>query len=151
MATSLKDRLSADAKTALKAGDKARLGTLRLVLAAFKQYEVDERAEVDDATAVELLTRMAKQRRESITQYEQGNREDLAAKEREELGIITAYLPEQLSEAEIDAEIAAAIEATGAAGMRDMGKVMGRLGGALKGRADMSAVSARVKERLGNP
>lgn len=148
MATSLKERLNADVKAALKSGDKARAMTLRLVLAAFKQYEVDERREVDADTAVELLTRMAKQRRESIAQYEQGNREDLAEKERDELALITEYLPAQLSESEVEAAIEAAIASTGATGMRDMGKVMGHLGGALKGRADLAAVSARVKARL---
>ncbi len=148
MSTAIKERLGNDIKAAMKAGDKPRLGTLRLVSAAIKQYEVDQREEVDDERALELLTRMVKQRRESITQYEAGGRDDLVAKERAELEIIGAYLPAQLSEADIDAEVDAAIASTGAAGPADMGKVMGVLKGALKGRADMAAVSQRVKARL---
>ena len=132
----------------MKAGEKNRLATLRLIAAAFKQFEVDERAEVDDERAVELLTRMAKQRRESIEQYSSAGREELAAQERFELDIINAYLPAQLDAAELEAHVAAAIASTGASGMRDMGKVMGVLNGELKGRADMAAVSAMVKTRL---
>lgn len=132
----------------MKAGEKDRLAALRLIAAAFKQFEVDERAEVDDERAIELLTRMAKQRRESIEQYSSAGREELAAKERFELDIINAYLPAQLDAAELEAHVAAAIAATGASGMRDMGKVMGVLNGELKGRADMAAVSAMVKARL---
>ncbi len=132
----------------MKAGEKDRLAALRLISAAFKQFEVDQRAEVDDERAVELLTRMAKQRRESIEQYDSAGRDELADKERFELDIINAYLPEQLDTAELEAHVAAAIERTGASGMRDMGKVMGVLNGELKGRADMAAVSAMVKARL---
>jgi len=132
----------------MKAGEKNRLATLRLIAAAFKQFEVDERAEVDDERAIELLTRMAKQRRESIEQYSSAGREELAAQERFELDIINAYLPAQLDAAELEAHVAAAIASTGASGMRDMGKVMGVLNGELKGRADMAAVSAMVKTRL---
>lgn len=132
----------------MKAGEKDRLAVLRLISAAFKQFEVDERAEVDDERAVELLTRMAKQRRESIEQYAAAGREDLAARERFELEVITTYLPEQLDDAAIGAAIDAAIAATDAAGMREMGKVMGVLNKELKGRADMAAVSTRVKTRL---
>lgn len=132
----------------MKAGDKPRTAALRLISAAVKQHEVDTRSEVDDELAVELLTRMAKQRRESIAQYESAGRDDLVAQERFELDLITAYLPAQLSPAEIDQHVADAIAATGAAGIRDMGKVMGRLNAALKGRADMGAVSAAVKARL---
>ena len=132
----------------MKAGEKDRLAALRLISAAFKQFEVDQRAEVDDERAVELLTRMAKQRRESIEQYDSAGRDELANKERFELDIINAYLPEQLDTAELEAHVAAAIESTGASSMRDMGKVMGILNGELKGRADMAAVSAMVKARL---
>ncbi|MCP5201686.1 MAG: GatB/YqeY domain-containing protein [Gammaproteobacteria bacterium] len=138
----------ADIKTAMKAGEKDRLAALRLVSAAFKQFEVDNRAEVDDERAVELLTRMGKQRRESIAQYDGAGRGDLADKERFELDIINGFLPEQLDEAAIDAAVAEAIANSGASGMRDMGKVMGLLNASLKGRADMSQVSARVKARL---
>lgn len=148
MSTETRDRLAADVKAAMKAGEKNRLATLRLIAAAFKQFEVDERAEVDDERAIELLTRMAKQRRESIEQYSSAGREELAAQERFELDIINAYLPAQLDAAELEAHVAAAIASTGASGMRDMGKVMGVLNGELKGRADMAAVSAMVKTRL---
>lgn len=148
MSTEIRDRLTADVKAAMKAGEKDRLAALRLISAAFKQFEVDQRAEVDDERAVELLTRMAKQRRESIEQYDSAGRDELADKERFELDIINAYLPEQLDTAELEAHVAAAIERTGASGMRDMGKVMGVLNGELKGRADMAAVSAMVKARL---
>ncbi len=132
----------------MKAGEKDRLAALRLISAAFKQFEVDQRAEVDDERAVELLTRMAKQRRESIEQYDSAGRDELADKERFELDIIATYLPAQLDAAELEAHVAAAIASTGASGMRDMGKVMGVLNGELKGRADMAAVSALVKARL---
>lgn len=148
MSTEIRDRLAADVKAAMKAGEKDRLAALRLISAAFKQFEVDQRAEVDDERAVELLTRMAKQRRESIEQYDSAGRDELANKERFELDIINAYLPEQLDTAELEAHVAAAIESTGASSMRDMGKVMGILNGELKGRADMAAVSAMVKARL---
>ncbi len=148
MGQAFKEQLSADIKTAMKAHEKEKLGALRLIAAVVKQYEVDQRAEVDDAVAVDLLTRMAKQRRESITQYEAANRDDLVATEQFELDLITAYLPAQLSAAEIDQHVVDAIAASGAAGMRDMGKVMGRLNAELKGRADMGVVSAAVKARL---
>jgi hypothetical protein len=148
LSTETRDRLAADIKAAMKAGEKDRLAALRLIAASFKQFEVDQRAEVDDARAVELLTRMAKQRRESIEQYDNAGREELAAKERFELDIINAYLPAQLDTTELEAHVDAAIASTGASGMRDMGKVMGVLNGELKGRADMAAVSAMVKARL---
>jgi uncharacterized protein YqeY len=138
----------ADIKTAMKAGEKDRIAALRLVSAAFKQFEVDHRAEVDDERAIELLTRMGKQRRESIAQYDGAGRADLADKERYELEIIGGYLPEQLDAAAIDAAVTEAITASDATGMRDMGKVMGLLNATMKGRADMSLVSARVKALL---
>ncbi len=146
---SLKDRIQEDMKAALKAGDKARLGAIRLIMAAVKQREVDERTQLDDRQVLAVLDKMAKQRRESITQYRAAGRDDLAEKEQAELEIIQSYLPEALSEAEIDELIAAAIRETGAAGIRDMGKVMARLKPQLQGRADMAQVSARVKAALG--
>lgn len=148
MSTDFTTRLGADIKTAMKAGEKDKLAALRLIAAVVKQYEVDERTEVSDSVAVDLLTRMAKQRRESIQQYDNAGRDDLSAKERFELDLITTYLPSQLSEAEIAAAIDAAVAETGASGMRDMGKVMGKLNATVKGRADMAAVSAAVKARL---
>ncbi len=135
-------------KSALKAGDKPRLGTVRLILAAIQQREVDERIELDDSQVLETLDKMVKQRRESVSQYEAGNRADLAAKEQAEIELIQQYLPEPLTEAELDAVIDGAIAETGASGMRDMGKVMGIVKPAVQGRADMGAVSAKVKTRL---
>lgn len=132
----------------MKGGDKSRLGALRLILAAVKQHEVDTRTEVDDVLAVDVLTRMAKQRRESIAQYEGAGRSDLVAQEQLELDVISGFLPQPLDAAEIARLIDAAIASTGAAGMRDMGKVMAALNKDMKGRADMAAVSAEVKARL---
>ncbi|BCX82346.1 conserved hypothetical protein [Methylomarinovum caldicuralii] len=145
---SLKARIQEDMKAAMRAGDKARLGTIRLIMAAVKQREVDERIALNDAQIVEVLDKMAKQRRESITQYRDAGREDLAQKEETELAIIQSYLPAALSDAEIDALIARAIEETGAGGMRDMGKVMAWLKPRVQGRADMAQVSAKVKAAL---
>lgn len=144
----LKDRFTADMKTAMKSGDKALLGTLRMVLAAIKQREVDERIELSDADVLAVVEKAIKQRRESLAQFESANREDLAAKEREEIEHLMPYLPAQLSDAEVGAAIDAAIAETGAAGMRDMGKVMGLLKGRMQGQADMSAVSAMLKDKL---
>lgn len=132
----------------MKAGEKEKLAALRLMSAVVKQYEVDQRAEVNDSVAVDLLTRMAKQRRESISQYQAAGRTDLADKEQFELDLITEYLPAQLTAAEIDDHIEQAIGKVGAETMRDMGKVMGVLNTDMKGRADMAAVSAAVKARL---
>ena len=143
-----KERLNQDVITALKAREKVKLKALRLILAAAKQFEIDNRAELDDEAAVGLLTKMAKQRRESIAQFEPAGRSDLVEIERFELDLINGYLPEQLSDDEVDARIEAAIATTGATSMRDMGKVMGHLQAALKGRADMAEVSARVKSCL---
>ncbi|MDE2070064.1 MAG: GatB/YqeY domain-containing protein [Gammaproteobacteria bacterium] len=145
----LKDRITADMKDALRAGDKPRLGTIRLMLAAIKQREVDERIQLDDAQVLAVLDKMLKQRRESIAQYEQGRRADLVAQEQAEVAVIQSYLPVQLGEAELDKLIADAIRKTGAASMRDMGKVMGLLKPQMQGRADMGAVSARIKAKLG--
>ncbi len=144
----LRDTLQQDMKTALRGGDKPKLGVVRLILAAVKQREVDERIELDDAQITVVLDKMSKQRRDSLEQYEKAGREDLAAQERFELDVIKTYLPEQLDETEIDQLISAAIEATGASSMKDMGKVMGQLKDKLQGRADMGAVSGKIKAKL---
>ena len=145
---SLRERLQEDMKTAMRAGQKERLGTIRLILAAVKQREVDERITLDDSQVIAALEKMGKQRRESIAQFESGGRSDLVAKETAELAIITAYLPAQLSDAELDALIQAAIEQTGAATVKDMGRVMSLIKSQAQGRADMAAVGARIKARL---
>jgi hypothetical protein len=145
---SMKQRLTDDMKTAMKAGEKDRLGVVRLVLAAIKQREVDERIELDDAAVLAVLEKMVKQRKDSISQYEGAGREDLAQVERYELGVIEAYLPAKLGEAEVAAAIAAAISETGAAGPADMGKLMGVLKPRLAGQADMGLVSQLVKKAL---
>jgi uncharacterized protein YqeY len=148
MADSLKEQITSDMKDAMRAKDKERLGTIRLILAAIKQREVDERIELDDEQVLVVLDKMVKQRRDSITQYRDAGREELAAKEEAELELIQHYLPEALSEAEIDSLIAEAISSSGAESMKDMGKVMGLLKPKVQGRADMGAVSARIKARL---
>ena len=146
---SLKGKILDDVKIAMKAGEKDRLKVLRLITAAIKQVEVDERKELDDDAAVlGILNKMVKQRRDSITQFEQGNRQDLADIEKSEIEIIDTYLPEQLSDAELDKLVDDAIATTGAQGIRDMGKVMGSVKAKAQGRADMSAVGAKVKARL---
>lgn len=132
----------------MRSKDKEKLGALRLIQAAFKQKEVDERIELDDQQAIAILDKMAKQHRDSIEQFSQANRDDLVAKEQYELDIIETYLPAQLSEAEIKEMIETAIADTGAESMKDMGKVMGKLKGELQGRADMSQVSGMIKARL---
>jgi hypothetical protein len=148
MAVTFKATLNEAVKVAMKSGDKTRLGVLRLIAAAVKQFEVDNRTEVDDVVAIDVLSRMAKQRRESLSQFESAGRDDLAAQERFELEVIGEYLPQALSDADIARHIEAALAATGATGMRDMGKVMATLNRDLKGRADMAAVSSQVKARL---
>jgi uncharacterized protein YqeY len=145
---SLKEQLQQDMKQAMRGGDRRRLGAIRLVMAAIKQREVDERIELDDAAVTAVLDKMAKQRRESIAQYSKAGRDDLVEQENFELELLKTYLPEQLGEAEIDAMIEATIQSTGAASVKDMGKVMGQLKPRLQGRADMGAVSARIKTRL---
>ena len=145
----LKERITEDMKTAMRAGEKDRLATIRLVLAAVKQIEVDERITLDDARMLTVLEKMVKQRKESIAQFEAGGRADLVAKEAAELTVIQAYLPAQLSESELDALIAEAIASTGAATIKDMGKVMGVVKSKAAGRADMGAVGARIKQKLG--
>lgn len=144
----LKDQLRDDMKAAMRARDKARLSVIRLTQAAIKQREVDERIELDDAGTLAVIEKMVKQRRDSETQYRDAGRAELAAAEAAEITILQGYLPEQLSAAEIDAAIDAAITDTGAESMRDMGKVMAALKPRLQGRADMSAVSKRLKARL---
>ena len=145
----IKDKVLADIKACMKSGDKSRLGVLRLISSAVKQREVDERVDTDDAAMIAILDKMAKQRRESIEQFTAANRTDLADAEVIELDIIKAYLPAQLSEGEINTLIDKAVADTGAASIRDMGKVMGILKPELQGKADMSAVSSLVKSRLG--
>jgi uncharacterized protein YqeY len=145
---SLKDRIQEDMKTAMRSGDKDRLGCIRLIMAAVKQREVDERITLDDAQLLGVLEKMGKQRRESITQFQAGGRADLVAKENAELDIINAYLPAQLDAAELDALISQAISETGAASIKDMGKVMALIKSKAQGRADMSTVGARIKARL---
>ena len=146
---SLKDQITQDMKSAMKAGEKDRLKVVRLMLAAIKQVEVDKRVELDDAGVLSVLDKMVKQRRDSVEQFEKGDREDLAAIERAEIAVLKDYLPEQLSADELAALVDEVIEATGAASMKDMGKVMGQIKAKAAGRADMGAVSAAVKERLG--
>ena len=146
---SLKQQLTDDMKAAMKAGEKDRLGVIRLINAAIKQKEVDERVEMTDPLVLAVLEKMVKQRKDSITQFEAAAREDLAAIERYELGVIEAYLPAKLDEAAILAAIDQAIATTGAASAADMGKLMGVLKPALAGQADMGLVSKLVKQRLG--
>ena len=146
--SALKVRLNDDMKAALKGGDKPRLGVIRLINAAIKQREVDERIALDDTQVLRVLEKMLKQRRDSVAQYEAAQREDLAAQERHEIGVIETYLPAQLSETEIDALIAAAIADSGATAARDMGKVMALLKERAAGRADMATLSQRVKTQL---
>jgi len=145
---SLKNQITEDMKSALKAGEKDRLKVVRLILAAIKQVEVDTRTELDDAAVLAILNKMVKQRRDSVEQFEQGDREDLAAIERAEIVVIQDYLPEQLSADALASLVDEVIAATGAESIRDMGKVMGQIKSRAAGRADMGAVSATVKERL---
>jgi len=148
MSSSLKPQLTDDMKSSMKSGDKHRLGVVRLMLAAIKQIEVDERIELDDTRVLAVLDKMMKQRRESIAQYGKAGRDDLVAVEEAEIVIIQEYLPAALSEAEINAIIEQSIESTGAASIRDMGKLMGVLKPQLQGRADMGKVSQLIKSRL---
>jgi hypothetical protein len=144
----LKERITEDMKAAMKAADKNRLGTIRLALAAIKQREVDERITLDDTQVLAVLDKMIKQRREAIAQFQTGGRADLVAKETAEIGVLQAYLPSQMSEAEIDELIAQSIAATGATSVKDMGKVMALVKPKAQGRADLGAVSARIKQKL---
>ena len=146
---SLKANIQDDMKTALKAGEKERLQVIRLIMAAIKQQEIDGRIELDDAAVLTVLNKMVKQRRDSVTQFRDGGRNDLADKELAEIAILETYLPEPLSEADIDALIREAIESAGATEIRDMGKVMGILKQKAEGRADLGAVSGKVRALLG--
>ena len=145
----LKERITEDMKAAMRASDKERLSTIRMLQAAIKQREVDERITLDDAQVIAVLEKMVKQRKESIVQFEQGGRADLADKEKAEIALLQAYLPAPLSAAEVDTIIREAIAATGAASVKDMGKVMGVVKAKAAGRTDMGAVSARIKAALG--
>lgn len=148
MTSAIKDRILEDVKAAMRAQEKERLATIRLITAALKQREVDERIELDDEQVLATLNKMIKQRRDAITQFEAGNRPDLAQKEASEIVVIQQYLPAQLSEAEIEQAVEAAMKETGAASAKDMGKVMGMLKTQLSGKADMTVVSAKVKAKL---
>ena len=145
---SLKDQITEDMKTAMRAKDMERLGTIRLLQAAMKQKEVDERITLGDAEVVAIVDKLIKQRKDSIAAFEGAGRQDLADKEKAEMAVLMAYLPQQLSDAEIDTMIEGAILSSGAAGMQDMGKVMALLKPHMAGRADMAAVSARIKAKL---
>jgi uncharacterized protein len=145
---SLKDRINDDMKAAMRARETERLATIRLLLAAIKQREVDERTTLDDAAITAVIDKMIKQRKDSISQFEAAGRTDLVNQESAEVAVLSAYMPAQLSDAEIAAEVQAAVAQTGAAGPQDMGKVMGVLKGKLAGRADMTAVSGLVKAAL---
>jgi uncharacterized protein YqeY len=145
---SVKERVTEDMKSAMRSGEKERLATIRLILAGIKQREVDERIVLDDVQLLSVIEKMVKQRRESIVQFEAGGRADLVAKEQAEMQVLEGYLPQRLSDAEVDALIAQAIADTGAASIKDMSKVVAQVKAAAQGRADMAAVSARVKARL---
>lgn len=145
---SLKARISDDMKAAMRARETERLGTIRLLLAAIKQREVDERIELDDTAVLAVVDKMLKQRKDSITQFQQAGRDDLVQKEQAEVEVLKVYMPAALSDAEVAAEVQQAVADTGAAGPQDMGKVMGVLKAKLAGRADMTAVSALVKAAL---
>jgi uncharacterized protein len=146
---SLKDRITDDMKAAMRAGEKERLGVIRMITAAIKQREVDERITLDDAQVLSVLEKMIKQRKESLVQFQAGNRQDLVDKESAEIVLLQSYLPSQLSSAEVDALIAEAIASTGASSVKDMGKVMGIIKAKAQGRADMAQVGAKIKAKLG--
>lgn len=148
MTSELKEQISSASKNALKQGRKRELGALRLMLSAIKQQEVDTREDVDDKAVLAILTKLAKQRKESISQFESAGRDDLVAQEQFELELLETYLPAAMSDADVDAAIQDAIAQTGASSAKDMGKVMGVLKAALQGRADMGAASAKVKAAL---
>jgi uncharacterized protein len=145
----LKDRLTEDMKTAMRAADKERLATVRLALAAIKQREVDERISLDDGQVLAVLEKMIKQRREAISQFATGGRQDLVDKETAEISVLQQYLPAQMSEAELEALIQEAIKTSGATSVKDMGKVMALVKPKAQGRTDMGALSARIKQKLG--
>jgi uncharacterized protein len=146
---SLKERITDDMKAAMRSGEKERLGAIRMITAAIKQREVDERITLDDAQVLSILEKMIKQRKESVTQFLAGKRQDLADKETAEIALIQTYMPAALDEAELEALIGAAITSSGATSIKDMGKVMALLKPQVAGRADMGAVGAKIKARLG--
>jgi uncharacterized protein len=146
---SLKERITEDMKSAMRSGEKERLGAIRMITAAIKQREVDERITLDDAQVLSVLEKMIKQRKESVVQFQAGNRQDLADKENAEIVLLQSYMPSPLSDAEIDKLIGEAVAATGAASIKDMGKVMGIIKAKAQGRADMGAVGAKIKAKLG--
>ena len=146
---SLKERITQDMKDAMRSGEKERLGIIRMLQAAIKQREVDERIALDDSQVLAVIEKMIKQRKEAIAQFEAGGRADLAEKEGAEIKLLQGYLPEQLSQADLEALVAAAVAETGAASVKDMGKVMGLVKTRAAGRADMGAVSALIKAKLG--
>jgi len=147
--STLKGRITDDMKAAMRSGEKERLGVIRMITAAIKQREVDERITLDDSQVVSVLEKMVKQRKESVVQFEAGNRGDLVARENAEIALLQAYLPQQLSDAQLDALIAEALTATGATSIKDMGKVMGIIKGKAQGQADMAVVGAKIKAKLG--
>jgi len=146
---SLKERITDDMKAAMRSGDKERLGVIRMITAAIKQREVDERITLDDAQVLTVLEKMVKQRKESVVQFQAGNRADLVDRENAEIALLQGYLPKQLSESELDALIGEAIAAVGATTIKDMGKVMGIIKGKAQGQADMAVVGAKIKAKLG--
>jgi uncharacterized protein YqeY len=145
----LKERITDDMKAAMRSGEKERLGTIRMITAAIKQREVDERISLDDGQVLSVLEKMIKQRKESLEQFKAGNRADLADKEAAEITLLQGYMPSQLSAADLDALITEAVAATGATSIKDMGKVMGLIKTKAQGRADMGAVGAKIKAKLG--
>jgi uncharacterized protein len=146
---SLKERITDDMKAAMRSGERQRLGVIRMITAAIKQREVDERISLDDTQVLSVLEKMIKQRKESLVQFQAGNRQDLVEKEAAEITLLQGYLPSQLSDSELDALIGEAIAASGAASVKDMGKVMAIIKGRAQGRADMAAVGAKIKAKLG--
>ncbi len=146
---SLKERITDDMKAAMRSGEKERLGVIRMITAAIKQREVDERITLDDAQVMTVLEKMVKQRKESVVQFQAGNRADLVDRENAEIALLQGYLPKQLSESELDALIGEAIAAVGATTIKDMGKVMGIIKGKAQGQADMAVVGAKIKAKLG--
>jgi uncharacterized protein len=146
---SLKERITEDMKAAMRSGEKERLGVIRLITSAIKQREVDERIVLDDTQVLSVLEKMIKQRKESVAQFQAGNRQDLVDKENSEITLLQGYMPSQLSDAELDALISEAVTATGAGSIKDMGKVMAVIKAKAQGRADMAAVGAKIKAKLG--
>jgi uncharacterized protein len=146
---SLKERITEDMKAAMRSGEKERLGVIRLITSAIKQREVDERIVLDDTQVLSVLEKMIKQRKESVAQFQAGNRQDLVDKENSEITLLQGYMPSQLSDAELDALIGEAVTATGASSIKDMGKVMAIIKSKAQGRADMAAVGAKIKAKLG--